>query len=549
MDYALLADLLYPNINETPEDMEKRYPVRNLPNGAFVTRFAPSPTGYVHFGCLFPTRVSERIAHMSSGVFMLRIEDTDAKREVKGAEKSLIKTLENYGIVFDEGPDAFGNEKGEYGPYHQSQRAFIYHVYAKQLIREGKAYPCFCGEEELKQIRDEQKKAKIDFGYYGKWAVWRDAPIEKIKEKLKNNIPFALRFKSEGNPANKFKFNDMIKGEVDITENFMDHIIIKSNGIPPYGFAHPIDDHLMRVTHVVRGEEWLPSLPFHLQLFRALGFEIPKYMHISQLMKQEGTSKKKLSKRDNGVDMRYYDKLGYPSICLTEYIMTLLNSNYEEWRKANPNDSFENFKFSTKKMSPSGCLLDVDKLNDVSKNIISRMTADDAFEGIIKWAKIYNTEFFDILEADMEYAKKILSIGRNIPKPRKDLTKWSDAFGYMSFFYDKYFTIEDTIPDQFAKKDIKKALEIFIKTYDENDDNNDWFNKIKDICTDLGYASDMKQYKNNPELYSGNISDVSGFIRIAVTGKQNSPDLYDVLKILGRQRIINRILNMIKKMD
>ena len=549
MDYNALADLLYPDITETPQDMENRFPPRNLPENAAVTRFAPSPTGYVHFGCLFPTRVSERLARQSGGIFFLRIEDTDTKREVKGAEQNLISTLKNYSIIFDEGPNADGTESGNYGPYHQTQRKNIYHVYAKDLVRRGKAYPCFCSDTDLTAIRDAQKKEKLDFGYYGKWAVWRDAPIEKIKEKLDEGADFTLRFRSEGSSENKFKFTDLIKGTVNVTENFMDHVIVKSNGIPPYGFAHPIDDHLMRVTHVVRGEEWLPSLPFHLQLFRALGFTIPKYMHISQLMKQEGSSKKKLSKRDNGVDMRHYDKFGYPPVCLTEYIMTLLNSNYEEWRRANPDASFEKFNFSVKKMSTSGCLLDLDKLNDVSKNMISKMTTDDVYEYITKWAKDYDNEFHSALTAAPAYAKAILSIGRAIPKPRKDLATWSDAPAYMSFFYDEYFKIEDTVPEGFEKNDIKNALEMFIESYDASDDNSTWFSKIKDLSEKIGFAPDMKLYKADPDAYKGNVGDVSGFIRIAVTGRQNSPDLYDVLKILGRQRAEKRIDDMINSLN
>lgn len=548
MNFEKLACLLFPNVSETPDDMHKRYPARNLPEGAKVTRFAPSPTGFVHFGGLFPTRVSERLAHQSGGIFYLRIEDTDAKREVEGAEENLIKTLEGYGIVFDEGATSDGGEKGNYGPYRQSQRKDIYHVFARDLVLHGLAYPCFCTEEELANIRSEQESLKADPGYYGKWAVWRDAPIEKVEEMLKNNFPFVLRFRSDGNPENKIKFNDLVKGTVEVTENDRDHVLLKSDGIPTYHFAHAVDDHLMGTTHVVRGEEWLSSLPFHLQLFKALNFKMPKYLHISQLMKLEGNSKKKLSKRDNGVDMRWYDSNGYSSDALTEYIMTLLNSNYEEWRSANPNASFEEFGFSIKKMSPSGCLLDQDKLSDVSKNVISRMSAERVYENTIGWAQKYDKSFAEILSQDKNYALKILGIGRGGQKPRKDFTTWKDVKPYMSFFYDSMFSRDTDYPEKFQKDDIKKVIWDFIEKYNENDDSTAWFEKVKEIADQNGFCSDMKQYKKTPELFKGSVADVSMFIRIAVTGRMNSPDMYEVMQILGRDRVISRLESAVEKL-
>jgi glutamyl-tRNA synthetase len=408
-------------------------------------------------------------------------------------------------------------------------------------VSQGKAYPCFCSEDELDAIRTEQEQCKADIGYYGRWAIWRDAPIENIKAKLDEGVPFVLRFRSEGSIENKFKFNDLIKGIVEITENDKDHVIIKSDSTPVYAFAHPIDDHLMRVTHVVRGEEWLPSLPFHIQLFKALGFRLPKYLHISQLMKLEGNSKKKLSKRDHGTDMRWYNEQGYPADCLTEYVMTLLNSNYEEWRTANPNASFEDFKFSIKKMSPSGCLFDLDKLTDVSKNTIARISADEVYDGITAWAHNYDPDFAVHLTSDPDYAKQILSIGRGGAKPRKDLATWADAKPYMSLFYDDYFKVEAEYPEQFDRSDIKDTLRMFAETYNEADDTDTWFTKIKSIAEKLGYAPETKLYKKNPSDYKGHVGDISMFIRIAVTGKLNSPDLYDVMRILGAQRTINRI--------
>ncbi len=544
MNYQALADLLFPHIQTTPADMEARYPKRDLPEGAKVTRFAPSPTGFVHFGGLFPTRISERLAHQSGGVFYLRIEDTDAKRKVEGAEANLIEVYRYYGIHFDEGVTENG-ENGAYGPYRQSERAEIYHTFAKDLVLQGKAYPCFCTEEEVATIRLEQEAQKLTPGYYGKWAVWRDAPIEQIEEKLSQNAPFVLRFRSEGDALRKVKFTDLIKGNIEVTENEIDHVLLKSDGIPTYHFAHAVDDHLMGTTHVVRGEEWLPSLPFHLQLFQALGFKMPKYLHISQLMKLEGGSKKKLSKRNNEASMQFYKEAGYPPESVVEYIMTLLNSNYEEWRAQNGDKDFCDFPFSIKKMSPSGCLFDFDKLNDVSKNTISRMTAEQVYDAICAWAQEFDPEFYVLLASDADYAKKILSIGRGIPKPRKDLTTWRDARPYMALFYDALFARKDAMPDAFAKEDIISALQLFLASYDANDDMNTWFSKIKDIAQNLGFAPETKLYKQNPQDYKGHVGDISAFIRIALTGQANSPDLYTVMQILGKERVFLRITDAI----
>ncbi len=545
MDYAYLADLLFPDIKTTPDDMEKRFPPRSLPEGAAVTRFAPSPTGFVHFGGLFPTRVSERLAHQSGGILFLRIEDTDSKREVEGAEKNLIVTLENYGIVFDEGAAADGGDKGAYGPYRQSQRADIYQTYGRDLVRQGKAYPCFCSPEELDAIRIEQEESKSDPGYYGRWAVWRDADFDAVKKKLSENVPFVLRLRSDGNLTNKIRFHDLVKGEIEITENDKDHVLLKSDGIPTYHFAHAVDDHLMRTTHVVRGEEWLPSLPFHIQLFSALNFRLPKYLHISQLMKLEGNSKKKLSKRDKGVDMRWYDESGYSPVCLTEYVMTLLNSNYEEWRAVNPDKPFTEFDFSVKKMSPSGCLLDTDKLTDVCKNTLARMTSEEIVAGVTAWAEKYDTELAVKIKNDTEYAAKIFSIGRGGSKPRKDLATWADARPYISPFYDDLFRMETDFPDGFNRIDITESLSLFTETYDETDDQTVWFGKIKSIAEKIGYAPETRLYKKNPSDYKGHVGDISMFIRIAVTGRLNSPDLYEVMHILGQKRTIERIKKQI----
>ncbi len=540
MNYEVLANLLFPNTATLPADIEARYPKRDLPEGAKVTRFAPSPTGFVHFGGLFPTRISERLAHQSGGVFYLRIEDTDAKRKVEGAEQNLIEVYRYYGIHFDEGVTEHG-EVGAYGPYRQSERAEIYHTFAKDLVRQGKAYPCFCTEEEVSAIRAEQEAQKLTPGYWGKWAIWRDATLEQIQEKLAQNAPFVLRFRSEGDDSRKVKFTDLIKGNIEVTENNIDHVLLKSDGIPTYHFAHAVDDHLMGTTHVVRGEEWLPSLPFHLQLFQALGFKMPKYLHISQLMKLEGGSKKKLSKRNNEASMQFYKEAGYPPQSVVEYIMTLLNSNYEEWRTQNPQSDYTNFPFSIKKMSASGCLFDFDKLNDVSKNTISRMSADQVYTAILEWTKEFDPEFYTLLFANADYAKSILSIGRGIPKPRKDLTTWKDARPYMALFYDVLFARKDAMPDGFDKQDIKQALQAFLQTYSKDDDMTTWFGKIKEIAAGLGYAPETKLYKQNSQDYRGHVGDISSFIRIALTGQVNSPDLYTVMQILGQERVTARI--------
>ena len=546
MDYKALSELLYPNITATIEEIEARFPERGLPEGAKVTRFAPSPTGFVHFGSLFPTMVGERLAHQSDGVFYLRIEDTDAKREVEGADIDIINSYASYGIFFDEGVSLDG-EKGNYGPYRQSKRAEIYQTYAKQLVAEGKAYPCFCTEEELSAIREEQEAIKANPGYYGKWAKYRDCDIDTIKEKLAAGMPFVLRFRSEGSIENKIKFTDLIKGAIEITENDIDHVLLKSDGIPTYHFAHAIDDHLMKTTHVVRGEEWLPSLPFHVQLFRALGFKIPKYLHISQLMKMEGGSKKKLSKRDLGAGLSFYVAEGYPAKSVKEYVMTLLNSNFEEWRNANPKADINDFQFSIKKMSASGSLFDFDKLNDVSKNTIAHMSADEVYDEIIKWAKEFDTELYDLFVKDSEYAKRILSIGRGTAKPRKDLCIWKDVKPYVGLFYDELYRKEADYPENFDKEDIKQALTMFADGYDKNDDSNEWFAKMKIIAEKLGFAPETKLYKKNPEDYKGHVGDISMFVRIALTGKTNSPDMYEVMNILGEERSLNRIKNAIKE--
>jgi glutamyl-tRNA synthetase len=546
IDKIALAELLFPNVTLTPADMEARFPVRELPEGAVVSRMAPSPTGFVHLGNLVQGLTSERMCHQSNGTLFLRVEDTDAKREVPGAVQTLIEGLRHYNINFDEGATIDG-DMGNYGPYRQRQRVEIYHVYAKQLVLQGEAYPCFCTEEELADIHARQEAEKANFGYFGKWAVWRDRSLEEIKQKLDAGTPYVLRFRSTGSIENKIKFTDLIKGNLELTENDIDHVLLKSDGIPTYHFAHAVDDHLMRTTHVVRGDEWLPTLPFHLQLFRSLGFKPPKYLHIGPLMKMDGESKRKLSKRkDPELALTYYRAAGFPVASVYEYLMTVLNSNFEDWRRANPDAPVDSFKFSYKKMNPAGSLFDEMKLRDVSKNVISRMSADEVYEQLISFAQEYDKELYEHLSADPAYSKAILSIGRGGKKPRKDFAVWTDVKPYLDFFFDDWFKVVDEYPEQFAKSDIRAALERFKETFDIADDSNVWFDKIKAITESLGYATDMKAYREDPAAFGGSVADVSMFLRVAVTGKLNSPDMYAAMQVLGKDRVLSRIDAMLK---
>jgi len=547
MDYQALAELLFPNVTETPEEVQARFPKRELTEGAVVTRMAPSPTGFVHLGNLVQGMISERMAHQSGGVLFLRVEDTDAKREVPGAVEVLINSLDHYSIRFDEGATIDG-DNGNYGPYRQRQRAAIYHVFAKQLVSEGKAYPCFCTEDELTAMREQQEAAKENFGYYGKYAIWRDRSIEDIRSQLDAGNPWVLRFRSEGSIENQFKFDDLVKGKLTITENDIDNVLLKSDGIPTYHFAHAVDDELMRTTHVVRGDEWLPSLPFHIQLFKALGFKLPKYVHIGPLMKMDGNSKRKLSKRkDPELALTFYKQAGFPVQAMREYLMTVLNSNFEDWRRANPDADMDTFKFSPKKLNTAGSLFDYAKLVDVSKNVISRMDAQSVYTLLTEWALEFDPDFGSKLSSDAAYATTILAIGRGGKKPRKDLATWADAKEYMGFFYDEYLEAP-SFDDKFDKATVADALTRFLDKFNIADDSGTWFNKVKEITEDMGFTTDMKAYKANPEAYRGTVADISTFIRQAVTGKTNSPDLYTVMQILGYERTVARIRTVLENL-
>lgn len=555
MDFNYLAELLFPDVTETPEDIEARYPARELPEGAKVTRFAPSPTGFIHLGGIYGATIDERLAHQSGGVFYLRIEDTDAKREVEGAAEALIKTLAEYGLHFDEGAvigaDGKITDSGAYGPYKQSQRGPIYHVYAKKLVAEGKAYPVFTTEEEFEKLAATDKKAEVKNKVWTEEAAaaqkaemlkQREFTIEEVEAHLKAGDQFVLRILADGDGEKKVKATDIVRGALEFLENDEDFVLLKSDGIPTYHFAHAIDDHLMGTTHVIRGEEWLPSLPKHVQLFRYLGFKMPKYLHTAQIMKlDENGNKKKLSKRDMGLDMNDYKRNGYAPECVCEYIMTILNSNYDEWRMQNPDKPYTDFPFSFKKMSNSGCLLDFPKLTDVSKNVIAKMTADEVYDRAYAWAAEFDPDFAATLAADPAYAKSILAIGRGGKKPRKDFAVWSDLKAHMSFFYDKYFQAEADYPT-FDASDIKGILRDYTEIYDADDDQNTWFDKIKALGEKYGFCPNTKQYKENPEAYKGHVGDVSMILRVAVTGRQNSPDMYEVMHILGKDRVVARLL-------
>lgn len=541
MDYASLAELLFGDVTLTIDEIYKKYPKRNLKEGAKVTRIAPSPTGFVHFGNLFPAITSERMAHQSDGIFYLRIEDTDAKREVSGAVEIILSAFKTFGLNFDEGATVDG-DNGNYGPYRQRQREMIYKAFAKNLVKQGKAYPCFCSEEDLAKTHEAQEREKSNFGYFGSWAKCRNLTFDEIKKNIDEGKSFVLRFKSEGSCENKIKFRDVVKGDIELSENDIDHVLLKSDGIPTYHFAHVVDDYLMGTTHVVRGDEWLSTLPLHLQLFGALDWKAPKYLHISPLMKADGEGKRKLSKRkDPEAALTYYAKEGYPSEAVYEYILTLLNSGFEQWRMNNPDKPSSEYPFQFNKMSVSGALFDTDKLNDVSKNYVSRLSAEAVYEYVSAWAKEYDEEFYNLFTRDKNYTISILEIGRGGKKPRKDFGIWSDVKPYMDFFFDELFSPDYSFDDKLENEDIKAILSDYKGIYKEEDDNNIWFEKIRELSEKYGFCKDVKEYKLNPDKYKGHVGDVSMILRIAVCGRTNSPDMYSVFKILGKEKLITRI--------
>lgn len=546
MDYKKLSEKLFPTIDTTPDYYEKKYPMRTLPEGAKVTRLGPSPTGFIHLGNLYGAFADERLAHLSNGIFYLRIEDTDHKREVEGAIPSLINSLDYFGIHFDEGATLNG-EIGEYGPYKQSERGEIYRCYAKHLIEKGLAYPCFCTEEELEEIRKAQESEKANPGYYGKWAKHRNLSMEEINEKLEKGMEYVIRLRSQGKPENYFTINDGIRGELSMPENEMDIVILKKTGIPTYHFAHVIDDHLMRTTHVVRGEEWLSSLPIHIELFKVLNFNPPTYCHTTVLMKMEGDAKRKLSKRkDPELSLDYYKRQGYVPEAVSEYLLTILNSNFEEWRFANPHEPMSRFPFSTEKMSNSGTLFDLDKLNDVSKETLSRMDEESIYNYLLAWAELTDPQKLKIMQDNKAMMLKILAIDRTGPKPRKDLAYCEQIFDFIKYFFDEYLVFQDSLPENVSREDAEIILNRYLESYDHTDDQESWFGKIRELAVSMGYAAKPKDYKKNPEDFKGHVGHVSTVIRLAITGKSNSPDIWEIQQILGESKTISRINNYLK---
>ena len=543
MDYKDLAELIFPNAKDISY-YEEKYPERDLKEGAIVTRFAPSPTGFVHIGGLYQSLIARKLATQTDGVFFLRVEDTDQKREVENGISGIVQALNDFGIIPDEGMISETEGKGNYGPYRQSQRKEIYQSYAKYLISQGKAYPCFCTPEEGEEIRAKQETAKIRPGYYGVWAKCRNITVEEAIEKIKNGESYIIRFKSPGREDRKIKHHDVIKGNVDFPENDQDIVIIKADGLPTYHFAHAIDDHLMRTTHVIRGDEWLSSIPLHLQLFHELGFKAPKYAHIAPIMKNDNGNKRKLSKRkDSEAAVSYYDEEGIPEEAVKEYLLNIANSNFENWRRANKEKSIDEFELQLNKMSVSGALFDMVKLLDVAKTVISMFTAQEVYDRALVWAKKYDKELEEMLQ-DKEYALKVFGIERGNKKPRKDISKWAEVKENIEYMYDdKFLSKEQEYPYQVIneKEDIDKILTLYLeKYYDENDDKQTWFDKIKELAGEMGYAKEVKEFKANPEMYKAHVGDVSTVLRVALTGRTNTPDMYEIMQVLGKDSIEKR---------
>ncbi len=543
MDYKDLANLIFPNVKDISY-YEEKYPRRNLKEGAIVTRFAPSPTGFVHIGGLYQSLIAKKVANQTGGVFFLRIEDTDQKREVENGITDIVNSLKDFGLEPDEGMISETEEKGKYGPYKQSERKEIYQAYAKYLIEQGKAYPCFCTPEEVDGIRKKQEEAKIRPGYYGIWAKCRHLTVEEMIEKIKNGENYIIRFKSPGREDRKIKHKDVIKGNVEFPENDQDIVIIKADGLPTYHFAHTVDDHLMGTTHVIRGDEWLSSVPLHLQLFHELGFRPPKYAHIAPIMKNDDGNKRKLSKRkDPEAAVSYYEEEGIPKEAIKEYLLNIANSTFENWRRANPDKNIEEFELNLNKMSVSGALFDMVKLLDVGKTVISKFTAEKVYEESLKWAKRHDEELEKILK-DKEYSLKVFGIERGNKKPRKDIAKWSDVKENIEYMYDElFYSKKQDYPYQVInnKEEIDKILTLYTeKYYSDEDDKQTWFDKIKELSGELGYAKEVKEFKENPGKYTAHVGDVSTVLRVALTSRTNTPDMYEIMKILGKKRIVER---------
>lgn len=551
-DCNTLAELLFPDVTGTVAQLEEKYPERALKEGARVTRFAPSPTGYLHIGAFYTALVNVLTARISGGQVYLRIEDTDKKREIADGVSAIIDGFKDFGIEFTEGVTGFDSESGNYGPYTQSKRAEIYHIVAKQLVKDGLAYPCFCTSEELAELRaTQEKEGALITGYFGKYAKCRDLSLEEIEEKLKAGKPYVLRFRSQGSEDKKIVFDDMIRGKIEMPENVIDEVLLKSDGIPTYHFAHICDDHFMRTTHVIRAEEWLSSVPKHIAIFKACGFKVPKYAHLSQVMKldEDDGNKRKISKRkDPEAAVSFFFEAGFPRESILEYLLTLINSNFEEWRKANPTADIFSFPFNLKKMSPSGCLFDLIKLNDISKNVISVMNADTVYSYIAEWAQKYDSDFYEAFTKDPQRSRDMVNIDRENPKPRKDIAKWSEVKDYFSYLFDEYYTPDFTLPENISPEDAKAILKSYLEVYSADDDKDVWFSKIKALCEPLGFTPNVKEFKKNPDLFKGHVGDVSTVIRLAVTSRKNTPDLCSIMKLLGRDKVAQRINTVIESL-
>ena len=547
-DYEKLAELLLPHIDKTPEYYENLYPQRQLPEGARVTRIAPSPTGYLHLGTLFTSLVNRITATSTGGIFYTRIEDTDKKREVEGGIEDIIDGLWRFGINIDEGFISGTEEKGVYGPYQQSHRAEIYQTYVKKLICEGLADPCFCTAEELAEVREAQEAAKVRTGYHGEYAKHRNISYEEAKALIDEGKPFVIRLRSPGDESHRITFEDTIKGKIEMPENDEDFVLLKSDGIPTYHFAHAIDDHLMHTTHVLRGDEWISSVPKHIQLFKLLGFRVPKYGHVSPIMKLDGGAKRKISKRkDPEAAVHFFAEQGYDASSVIEYLMTIAASDFEDWRRANPTADLNTFKFNLKKMSVSGALFDENKLNDVSKSKIAKLSSAEVYDKLTEWAREFDGEFFDLLTSDEAFSKAMLAIDRDdAKKPRKDIAKWNEAKEYFAYFFDSLYTPCYDLPENIAVEDAKAFLSAYKAVYNPDDDRQAWFDGIKALCPQLGFAADTKEYKANPDAFKGSAGDLSTVLRIAITGRRNTPDLCSIMQVLGKERAIERIDKMIE---
>jgi len=544
-----LIDRLLPGGLSSPEELEQKYPPRSLPKDAMVTRFAPSPTGFLHLGSLYASLFSERMAHQSGGVFYLRVEDTDKAREISGAMDLVIRSLREYGVNADEGPTLEGSENGAYGPYLQSARENIYKAFIKELLIKGLAYPCFCTTEELDAQHKEQEEKGIRPGYYGEWAKWRDRSSEDIWAAIGEGKPFVIRFKSHGNFENKIKVNDILKGDMELSENDQDIVILKSDGrLPTYHLAHVVDDHLMRTTHVTRGDEWLSSLPLHLELFRAFGWEAPKYGHLAPIQKMDGSSKRKLSKRkDPEANIAFYGEKGYPNEAVIDYLLNLSSSDFEAWRKENPVKDGREFKLTLERMAKSsGPLFDFQKLDDISKETISHFPADEVCRRGLVWAEKDDPELFLEMQKNKEYAVAIFGIEREgVERPRKDIARWSDLRPEISYFFDQMFSLDNeqttVLLNGITPEDIRAIISSFLETYSEADTKDEWFAKVKTLGVKLGFAESAKEFKLNKEKYKGQVGDVAKVLRVLLTGRTNTPDLHSIMKVMGRERVEKRL--------